>query len=128
MNGVWQDIRYGTRMLWKHRQTSLICAAALALGIGANTALFSVAEAFLLHPVPFEQAKRIVALSDSRPEQGIDRNSIAPLTYLEWRSQAKSFEKMSAYEFDEVNLTADREPQKIEAIHVSTNFFDMLDP
>ena len=127
MNGVWQDIRYGARMLWKHRLSSLICAAALALGIGANTAMFSVAEAFLLHPVPFEHANRIVALADSRPEQGIDRNHIAPLTYLEWQSQAQSFEQLGAYEYDEVNLTGDREPQKINAVHVSANFFDMLD-
>jgi putative ABC transport system permease protein len=126
MNGVWQDIRYGARMLWKHRLTSLICAAALALGIGANTAMFSVAEAFLLHPVPFEHANRIVALSDSRPQQGIDRNHIAPLTYLEWQSQAKSFDQLGAYQYDEVNLTGDREPQKIEAVHVLTNFFGML--
>jgi len=126
MNGVWQDIRYGARMLWKHRLASLICAMALALGIGANTAMFSVAEAFLLHPVPFEHSNRIVALADSLPAQGIDRNHIAPLTYLEWQSQAKSFEQLGAYEYDEVNLTGDREPQKIEAVHVSANFFDML--
>lgn len=50
MRGIWQDIRYAARMLWKHRLASLICTAALALGIGANTAMFSVAEAFLLHP------------------------------------------------------------------------------
>ena len=127
MRGIWQDIRYSARMLWKHRLASLICTAALALGIGANTAMFSVAEAFLLHPVPFDHADRIVVLSDSRPQQGIDRNSIAPATYLEWQSQAKSFEQLGAYEYDEVNLTGDHEPQKIEGIHVSANFFDMLD-
>ena len=51
MHTIFEDIRYGTRMLWKHRLATLVCATALALGIGANTAMFSVAEAFLLHSV-----------------------------------------------------------------------------
>ena len=65
METIWQDIRYGVRMLVKHRLTTLVCVVALALGIGANTAMFSLAEAFLLHPVPFENANRLVALVDS---------------------------------------------------------------
>jgi putative ABC transport system permease protein len=67
MHDLWQDIRYGARMLWKHRLATLVCATALALGIGANTTMFSLAEAFLAHPVPIENADRIVALVDSRP-------------------------------------------------------------
>src|SRR4029077_1194394 len=68
MGTIWQDIRYGLRMLVKHRLTTLVCIAALALGIGANTAMFSLAEAFLLHPVPFENANRLVALVDSHAD------------------------------------------------------------
>ena len=108
METVWQDIRYGVRMLVKHRLTTLVCIAALALGIGANTAMFSVAEAFLLRPVPFENASRFVALVDSRPAQNVDMNSIAPATYFEWRDQAGSFEQMAAYHWDSINLTGDR--------------------
>ena len=62
MGTIGQDIRYGVRMLVKHRLTTLVCVAALALGIGANAAMFSMAEAFLLHPVPFEHADRVAAL------------------------------------------------------------------
>jgi ABC-type antimicrobial peptide transport system permease subunit len=65
MNTIVNDIRFGLRMLWKHRLASLVCAIALGLGIGATAAIFSVAEAFLLHPVPFEDAGRIVALVDT---------------------------------------------------------------
>jgi putative ABC transport system permease protein len=126
MDTFWQDIRYGARMLWKHRLATLVCAAALALGIGANTAMFSVAEAFLLHSVPFENPDRIVALVNVRPEQNIDRNSVAPATYLEWQAQAKSFEQMGAYEWDEVNLTGNREPEKVQGFDVSANFFGLL--
>ena len=80
MGTIGQDIRFGVRMLAKHRLTTLVCVAALGLGIGANAAMFSVAEAFLLHPVPFENSDRLVALVDSRPSEGVDRNAVAPAT------------------------------------------------
>ena len=80
MFSFFQDIRFGLRMLAKHRLATLVSIVALALGLGANTAMFSVAEAFLLHPVPFENADRIVVLVDSRPQQNIDMNAVAPAT------------------------------------------------
>jgi len=126
MNSIWQDIRFGVRMLFKHKLTTLVCVVALALGIGANTAMFSVAEAFLLHPAPFENADRIVALVESRPRQNIDMNSVAPATYLEWRKEAQSFDQMGAYAWDEVSLTGDGNPQKVQAFHITANFFEML--
>src|SRR2546427_8341855 len=100
-------------MLWKHRLAALVCVLALAVGIGANTAMFSVAEAFLLHSVPFENPDRIVALVNARPQQNLDRNGVAPATYLDWQTQAKSFEQLGAYAWDEVSLTGDREPEKV---------------
>ncbi len=127
MGTMAQDIRYGLRMLTKHRLTTLVCVAALALGIGANTAMFSLAEAFLLHPVPFEHADRVAALVEARPDQNIDLNGVAPATYFEWQSQASSFEKMGAYNWDSINLTGDREPEKIQGFSVTANFFDVLD-
>jgi putative ABC transport system permease protein len=126
MGTLWQDIRFGVRMLVKHRLTTLVCAVALALGIGANTAMFSMAEAFLLHPAPFENSARIVALVESRPEQNVDMNSVAPATYLDWRKEAKSFDLMGAYAWDEVSLTGDGQPQKIQAFHITSNFLAML--
>jgi putative ABC transport system permease protein len=126
VQNILQDIRYGARMLWKHRLATLVCAAALALGIGANTAMFSVAEAFLLHSVPLENPDRIVAMVDVRPQQNIDRNAVAPATYLDWQAQAKSFEQLSAYEWEEVNLTGNREPEKVQAFEVTANFFGLL--
>ena len=127
MSTVWQDIRYGLRMLMKHRLTTLVCVAALALGIGANAAMFSVAEAFLLHPVPFEHADRVAVLLEARPEQNVDLNGVAPATYFEWKDQARSFDKMGAYIWNSINLTGDREPEKVQAFSVTANFFDVLD-
>ncbi|HEY2547649.1 MAG TPA: hypothetical protein VGI46_16375 [Candidatus Acidoferrum sp.] len=118
MNSIWQDVRFGVRMLVKHRAATLVCIVALALGIGANAAMFSVAEAFLLHPVPFENPDRIVALVDARADhQGAgagfqDFNAVAPATFLDWKKEARSFDELSAYAWDELNLTGDGAAQK----------------
>jgi len=121
-----QDVRFGARMLMKHRLATIVSILALALGIGVNTAMFSVAEAFLLHPAPFENADRIVALVDSRPQQNIDMNAIAPATYLDWRKEAHSFDQLAAYAWDEISLTGDGQPQKVQAFQISPNLFGML--
>jgi putative ABC transport system permease protein len=126
MFAISQDIRFGLRMLAKHRLATLVSIIALALGIGANTAMFSLAEAFLLHPAPFENADRIVALVDSRPEQNVDMNAIAPATYFDWRKEARSFDQLAAYSWDELNLTGNAPPQKVQAFQVSANLFGML--
>src|ERR1700716_2943673 len=77
MHTLWQDVRFGLRMLIKHRIATMVCVLALALGIGANTAIFSLAEAFLLHPVPFENVSRIVARGAARPQGNVDMRGVA---------------------------------------------------
>jgi putative ABC transport system permease protein len=126
MGTIGQDIRYGVRMLVKHRLTTAVCVAALALGIGANAAMFSVAEAFLLRPVPFDHADKFVALVDARPGQNVDMNSVAPATYFEWKSQAQPFEEMGAYRWSVLNLTGEGQPEKVQGFEITPNFFDML--
>ena len=126
MDTVRQDVRYALRMLWKHRFATFVCAGALALGIGANTAIFSMTEAFLLHPVPLNNVNRIVALVDSQPRHNVEKTSVAPATYLEWQSQAHSFEQVGAYSWDGVNFTGEGTPQKIQDYLVTTNFFATL--
>ncbi len=120
------DVRFGLRMLWKHRLASLICAVALGLGIGATAAMFSMAEGFLLHPVPFAEAGRIVALVDTRPQQNVLMNAVAPATFLDWQEQAKSFDQLGAYDWDEVNLTGDRDPQRVQGFEITANLFQLL--
>src|SRR5215469_731522 len=132
MSSLWQDVRFGLRMLMKHRVATLVCIVALALGIGANTAMFSLAEAFLLHPVPFENADRIVALVDSHFQsqdtgfgsQGM--NPVAPATYFDWKKEARSFDQFAAYAWDEVNLTGDQGAQKVQDFKISANLFPMI--
>src|SRR5271170_2715651 len=120
------DVRFGLRMLWKHRLASLICAIALGLGIGATAAMFSMAEGFLLHPVPFAEAGRIVALVDTRPQQNLLMNAVAPATFLDWQAQATYFDQLGAYDYDQINLTGDREPQRVQAFDITANFFQLL--
>src|SRR6202051_1669363 len=91
MDTILQDMRYGLRMLWKHRFATFVCAGALALGMGANTAIFSMAEAFLLHPVPLDEINRLVAVVDSKPRQNIEKTAVATATYLEWHEQTPLF-------------------------------------
>jgi putative ABC transport system permease protein len=132
MQAIWEDVRFGYRMLMKHRLVSLVCIVALALGIGANAAIFSMAEAFLLHPVPFENADRQVMIA-SRHAQGSgggfgpqDYIGIAPATFFDWKNEAHSFDQLTAYAWNEVNLTGDREPQKVQAFQVAANFFETI--
>lgn len=126
MNNLLQDVRFGARMLAKHKLTTAACVLALALGIGANTAMFSLAEAFLLHPAPFENADAIVALLQARPEQNIDMNGVAPATFLDWSKEAHSFDQMGAYAWDEISLTGNGTPQKVQSFLITSNFFDLL--
>src|SRR5712692_43323 len=126
MGTLLHDIRFGGRMLWKHRLTTIVSLIALALGIGANTAIFSIAEAFLLHPVPFENADRMVVLVGAQPQQHIDMNAVAPATFLDWQKRAQSFDELGAYEWDTVNLTGDSQPQRIQAFDISPNLFHLL--
>jgi putative ABC transport system permease protein len=126
MNTLMNDIRFGLRMLWKHRLASLVCVIALGLGMGATAAIFSMAEAFLLHPVPIPDVSRIVALVDTRPQENVLMNAVAPASYLDWQQQARSFEKMGAYRWDEVNFSGDGTPQRVEGFDVSPNFFALL--
>src|ERR1700688_622845 len=94
MDTIRQDVRYALRMLWKHRFATFVRGAALALAIGASTAIFSMAEAFLLHPVPLDEVIRLVAVFDSKPRQNIEKTPVATATYLEWREQAHSFDRL----------------------------------
>ena len=134
MHTLWQDVRFGLRMLAKHRIATIVCVVALGLGIGANAAMFSLAEAFLLHPVPFENSERIVALVDARAASkdggaGFgpqDMSAVAPATYFDWKKEAQSFDELAAYLWDEVNLTGDREAQKVQDFQITANFFPMI--
>jgi predicted permease len=121
-----QDIRYGLRMLGKNPGFTAIAILTLALGIGANAAVFSVANAFLRKPIWFPSIESLVVLTNIVPDAEDDRSSVAPADYLDWKSQNRSFDSVGAFEWQDVNLTGSGDPLKVTAACVTANFFDIL--
>ena len=120
----WHDLRYGLRMLVKNPAFSVIAIATLALGIGANTALFSVINGVLLNPLPYPQADRLVALYSKTVE--FSRSSISYPNFLDWQRDNKSFAALAAYRSDSLNLTGQGEAERLRTAMVSWTFFPVL--
>ncbi|MEJ7710115.1 MAG: hypothetical protein WKF84_09695 [Pyrinomonadaceae bacterium] len=93
MRTLLQDLRYGVRMLVKQPGFALVAVVTLALGIGANTAIFSVINAVLLRPLSYPEADRIVTLSSTDSRQGIERSSVAAPDFVDWRERKQSFSR-----------------------------------
>jgi len=123
---LWLDIRYALRLLRKSPGFAIAAVLTLALGIGANAAIFSVSNAFLRKPIWFPEIDRLVMVVNNLPGQSGDRNSVSPADYLAWKAESRSFEKMGAYEWSDVNLTGNGDPQKLAGANVTANFFYIL--
>jgi len=124
-----QDLRFGFRMLVKRPGFTVIAVLALALGIGANTAIFSVVNAVLLKPLPYKDPQRIVAVWETNPQLGAEmrnRNEVAMGNFLDWRAQNQAFERMGALFYSNANLTGAGAPERLQSVVVTTNLFDVL--
>jgi len=121
-----QDVRLGLRMLRKNMGFTALAVVALGLGIGANTAVFSVASAFLRKPVSFPQADRLVMVLTLAPEQTVGWNQASPADYLDWKSQSRSFEEMTAWQWYGWNITGNGDPEKLSGARIPSNFFDTV--
>ena len=120
---IWQDLRYATRMLRKHPVMTLIAVFTLALGIGANTAIFSVVNAVLLNAVPYYEPQRLVwvmEVREGRPE------SPHANSYLFWQAQSQVFEHLVAYNRGSRELTGRGESERLESLKVTANVFPAL--
>ncbi len=124
MHTLWQDIRYGTRMLLKNPGITFVVILALALGIGANTAIFSVVNAVLLRPLPYDQADRLLFLNER--SQVLDEMSISYPNFTDWRNQNQVFEKIGVYNRNSYNLTGAGEAERIPTAQVSADLFSAL--
>jgi predicted permease len=123
---LWQDLRYGARMLLKHPGFTFIAVLTLALGIGVNTALFSVVNAVLLRPLPYAEPERLVQIYEANAQQGYDRFSFSLANFVDHRDQQTGFEQMAAYFRRDANLTGAGEPERVQVAIVSANFFPLL--
>ena len=126
METLLKDIRYGLRGLWKRPGFTAVAVLTLALGIGANTAIFSVVNAVLLRPLQFRDPDRLVMIWEDATFAGFPRNTPAPANYFDWKAQTQSFEDMAATAEATFNLTGGGEPERVAAYSVSSNFFPLL--
>ncbi len=125
MESFGTDLRFAWRSLWKHPSLTVIAVSTLALGIGANTAIFSVVRGVLLKPLPFPEPDRVIRMRDVGP-QGIRAGATSPPDYADWRAQNRSFSHMAAMDTSYVNLTGEGEPERLYAGRVAGDFFPLL--
>jgi predicted permease len=126
MQTLLQDIRYGLRMLRKQPAFTAVAVITLALGIGANTAIFSVVHAVLLQPLPFGQPERLVQIWESRVERGWNRASFTEANFWDIRELNRSFEDIATFHGANVNLTGLEYPERLRAGQISAGFFRVL--
>ena len=124
MRNFLQDLRYAMRMLWKRPGFTLIAALTLALGIGANTAIFSAVNTVLLKPLPFPESEQLIDLAETFKPDGYGTVSVP--TFEDWKNQNNVFAGMSAYWFTSFNLDRGDTPERLVGVNVSANYFDVL--
>ncbi|HWP41870.1 MAG TPA: ABC transporter permease, partial [Blastocatellia bacterium] len=127
MRGLLQGLRFGARLLLKKPGFTLAAALTLALGIGANTAIFSVVNAVLLRPLPYRDADRIMTLWQVETGDSATREEVSPANFLDWREQNRSFEHMALIEPFGHSLTGSGEPEAFRSWLVTSGFFEILE-
>src|SRR5438045_158587 len=121
------DLKFAVRQLLKDPGFTAVAVFTLALGIGANTAIFSVVNAVLLRPLPFKEPERLVTVWERNPKQGYDQNVAAPANYLDWKAQSQSFEQLAMFDVARgYNLTGTDEPARVIGFAVTANLFQTL--
>ena len=123
---LFQDLRYGVRMLLKNPGFTLIAVITLALGIGANTAIFSLTSALVLRPFDFHDLDRLVWVYETAPQQGNYFSGMSPADFADLRRQQKVFANLAAFRLSNSNLTGVGEPERVWNSEVTTEFFRLL--
>ena len=124
MNGLIQDLRFALRQLAKNPGFTTIAVLTLALGIGANTAIFSVVNGVLLNPLPFPDSHRIVTMYQDKPN--FPKGSISYPNFLDWQRENHSFEALAAYRWSDGSITGVGQPERVKAERVSATFLSIL--
>ncbi len=126
MGTLWQDIKFAFRMLWKSPGFTTVAVLTLALGIGANTAIFSVINAVLLRPLPYDQPDQLVQLWGDPSADGHGRNSVAGAEFVDWKEQSEVMDGMSAVRRVHLNLTGQGQAERLNVLQVSASYLDIL--
>lgn len=126
METLWQDLNYGFRTLLRNRRFTVVAVLSLAIGIGANTAIFSVTNALLLRPLGYKDADRLVILWNRSPGLNVAQDWLSPGEYLDIKSQSHVFEQVAATIDGSFNLTGQGTPERVEGARVSSSLFSLL--
>jgi hypothetical protein len=126
MSSFLQDLRYATRQLRKSPGFTAIAVLTLALGIGANTAIFSVVNAALLHALPYKDPGRLVYVWSAEKARGIPQSTVSIPDLHDWREQNQVFDGIAAFSESRFNLSGGREPVQVNGLAVTANLFDVL--
>jgi putative ABC transport system permease protein len=126
MNTLWQDLRSGLRMLGRSPGFTAVAVLALALGIGANTAIFSVVSAVLINPLPYQQADRLVMVWGNFLKLKTERMPAKAAEYQDYRTRTNSFDEIAAFNSTDYNLTGGDQPERIAGTRVTANLFSLL--
>jgi putative ABC transport system permease protein len=126
LDSLRRDVAFSLRLLRRQPSFTFVAIAALALGIGANTAIFSVVDAVLWRPLPYADADRIMSVAEQRPREGRLYGAVSPADFFDWRRDATNFAAMAAFNEGAVNLTGTGEPERIRTLRVSAGFLDAL--
>lgn len=127
MNTLQRDIRYACRKLAQNPAFSIVAISTLALGIGTNTAIFSVVNSILLQPLPYKEPERLVRLLLKFPNGNSQSASIPK--FMAWKENTQAFQYLCAYNFSGpgLNISGGSMPEQVKAIHVSADFFPVFD-
>ncbi|MGB9465997.1 MAG: ABC transporter permease [Candidatus Acidiferrum sp.] len=126
IESLWQDVRCGLRMLRKNAGFAVVAILTLALGIGANTAIFSAIHAVLLNPLPYDSPERIVLVLESNPTRGFGQFAVSPPNYVDWKKDSTVFEQMASVSRGDFNYTGGAEPERLGGARVAASFFSVL--
>ena len=126
MRTLWQDLRYGARMLWKKPGFTLIAIFTLALGVGANTAIFSVVNAVLLEPLPYRAPEELVLARHLYETKGAKSQSVSYADFQDWRAQNHVFAGLALFRGASFALAVGNDLEQIRGANVSANFFQLL--
>jgi predicted permease len=126
MRGISSDIRYALRALRHGGISTIVAVLSVAIGVGANAAIFSVGYAMLAHPLPYKDADRLVMLRSTNPSHGVFWTTAAPANLLDWQAQAKSFEAIAGYRWRTVDLTGGDRSERLRGLHITPEFFRVL--
>ncbi|HXG95006.1 MAG TPA: ABC transporter permease [Blastocatellia bacterium] len=126
MENFLKDIRFGLRVLMKDKVLTIVAILALAIGTGANTAIFSVVNAVLLRPLPYNEPDRLIVMWGTNVNKGMTTSPVSILDFKDYRDRNNTLEAMASYSYDDFNISRGDVPERIQGAFVSANFFNVL--